>query len=114
MLSHNVTFNSDIMVLWKRASERVSFCFLQGDAMKGNKHAQNKRRKQRRLSAVKQDREFCLVDGNYSYYAVAYCYRMRGFLTQGLVDTHRCKERKCYRYVEMAQIDNIEELCREI
>ena len=39
-----------------------------------------------------------LLDGNWSFYPVAYCTHHGGYLTQGLVDTHRCDKRQCSRY----------------
>lgn len=67
----------------------------------GNKRAQRKRRKQNLKGLARSPDAVELIDGNYSYYAVAYCERKQAYLTKGLVDTHKCKERKCGRYFEV-------------
>ena len=43
----------------------------------------------------KQSQKYELIDGNLSFYPVAECKCHGGFLTQGLMDTHRCVQRKC-------------------
>jgi len=63
---------------------------------KGNRKAQQKRRKERLKNLPpKQDEKCELIDGNYSYYPVAFCKCHNAFLTQGLIDTHRCDKRHC-------------------
>lgn len=63
---------------------------------KGNRKRQKKKRRERLKNLPpKQDVKFQLIDGNWSYYPVAECKCHSGFLTQGLMDTHRCMERKC-------------------
>lgn len=36
-----------------------------------------------------------LYDGNWSYYPNAYCRTHGAYLTQGLIDTHKCQQREC-------------------
>ena len=63
---------------------------------KGNRHGQNLRRKERMYSRPqRQDEAYRLIDGNMSHYPVAACVRYRGFLSEGLMETHRCRERAC-------------------
>lgn len=65
---------------------------------KGNKKAQNKRRRERRKNLPpKQSEKFELIDGNFSHYPAAYCWYHGSYLTQGLMDAHRCTKRKCRR-----------------
>lgn len=40
------------------------------------------------------------IDGNWTYYPVAYCKYHQGVLTAGLMHTHRCRERQCWRLDE--------------
>jgi len=40
------------------------------------------------------------IDGNLTYYPLAWCSHYRGVLTKGLMHTHRCKERHCKRLQE--------------
>lgn len=65
---------------------------------KGNIKAQRKRRrkalKQRKKIKPLAD-EVQLIDGNYTLYPVAYCKAHSGYLTQGLMDIHRCEKRIC-------------------
>lgn len=66
---------------------------------KGNKKAQNKRKRERRKHLPpKQQEKVVLIDGNLSYYPIAYCAIHGAYLTEGLVDTHRCVKRKCNGY----------------
>jgi hypothetical protein len=63
---------------------------------KGNIKAQRKRRRERRKNLPPKQKEACeLIDGNWSHYPVAECLYHKGFLTNGLVDTHRCEKRHC-------------------
>lgn len=70
---------------------------------RGNKHAQNRRRKSRPTPPRQKD-FYELIDGNLTHYPVAFCnYRKHpGWLTYGLLEVHRCRERKCER-LEMMQ-----------
>jgi hypothetical protein len=63
---------------------------------KGNRKAQRKRRKQRlKHRSGASEYEYRLIDGNYSCFPAAFCMAHDGFLTEGLMDTHRCRQRKC-------------------
>lgn len=63
---------------------------------KGNRKAQLKRKHERKKNLPpKQPSKVQLIDGNFSYYPIAYCKIHGAFLTQGLADTHRCIKRKC-------------------
>ena len=74
---------------------------------KGNIKEQRKRRKERLKDSVRMEDTFELIDGNWSFYPVAYCTSHGGYLTQGLVDTHRCIERSCVGFRK--GIDNEED-----
>ena len=66
---------------------------------KGNVQAQRKRKKERKKHLpMKQPEKVMLIDGNLSYYPVAFCTAHGGYLTQGLADTHRCIKRQCSGY----------------
>lgn len=66
---------------------------------KGNRKAQQKRHRERKKNLPqKQPKMVQLIDGNFSYYPVAYCCIHGGYLTQELADTHRCTKRHCRRY----------------
>lgn len=63
---------------------------------KGNYKAQRKRRRKRlKNSVVKKEKNYELIDGNISFRAVAECKHYNGYLTEGLIETHRCRERNC-------------------
>ena len=63
---------------------------------KGNRKAQLKRRRKRIKHLPKKQSEMVLlIDGNYSYYPIAYCRSKHAFLTEGLANTHSCEKRKC-------------------
>lgn len=49
--------------------------------------------------------EYRLIDNNWTRHPVAYCWRYKGFLTKGLMKTHKCKERKCRRLQEDIELD---------
>lgn len=44
--------------------------------------------------------QYKCIDGNWSYYPVAYCKYHKGVLTERLLNTHRCRERQCGRLDE--------------
>lgn len=72
---------------------------MKGNRGRGNIKAQRKRKRERRKHLPKKQAEkVLLIDGNLSYYPIAYCSRYGAFLTEGLADTHRCLQRKCKRY----------------
>lgn len=68
----------------------------------GNRKRQQQRRRERskRLPPNQEDK-FLLIDGNFSYYPVAECGYHGGYLTLGLAEIHRCRERHCPRYKVM-------------
>lgn len=69
---------------------------------KGNRKAQQKRRKERlKNRPPKQKEKVLLIDGNFSFYPDGFCKYYGAFLTQGLIDTHRCLHRKCPRFKEV-------------
>lgn len=62
----------------------------------GNVKAQKERRRARLKNRPhKQAEKVQLYDGNMSYYPAAYCKIHGAYLTQGLIDTHRCAHRQC-------------------
>ena len=63
--------------------------------MNGNVKAQRKRRKEMKKNVPRAPDEYLLIDGNWSHYPYGYCRRKGAYLTQGLVNTHRCDKRKC-------------------
>lgn len=67
----------------------------------GNVKAQRKRRKKNLQGLARTPTAYKCIDGNYSYYTVAYCNRKCAYLTNGLIHTHRCIERKCEQYAEV-------------
>lgn len=67
---------------------------------KGNRKAQRKRRKERLKNKPPKSRyKVQLIDGNFTYYPVAYCKYHQAFMTEGLMTTHRCVKRKCKRLI---------------
>lgn len=66
--------------------------------MKGNKKEQRKRRKKMYREMARSPDEFLLIDGNWSHFPYAYCKRKDAYLTLGLADTHRCKQRQCEQF----------------
>jgi hypothetical protein len=44
--------------------------------------------------------EYRLIDNNWTRHPVAYCKRYQGYLTEGLIKTHKCRERNCKRLQE--------------
>lgn len=71
---------------------------------KGNRKAQQKRRRDRlKHRPPKLKEKVQLVDGNWSFYAVAFCACHNGYLTQGLIDTHRCDKRNCQGFKKVVE-----------
>lgn len=63
---------------------------------KGNRKAQVQRHRERRKHRPpKVENMVILIDGNPSYYPVAFCKTHGAYLTEGLVNTHRCEQRHC-------------------
>lgn len=40
------------------------------------------------------------IDGNKSYYPIAWCKSKKGWLTIGLETIHKCRKRQCVHYEE--------------
>ena len=82
---------------------------------RGNRVKQKQKRKARlsKLDKAQFDHAVSrqLIDGNFSVYAMAYCPYYKGYLTQGLIDTHRCIKRGCkiFEPLEFAEIAATEE-----
>ena len=73
------------------------------------KLAQQKRREERlkhRPPPYKEKVE--LIDGNFSRYPEGYCDYYGGYMTRGLMDTHRCDRRDCKRLIPRERVDEIE------
>lgn len=69
---------------------------LKNKKSRGNRKRQLKRRRERLKKLPPRKEElFELIDGNFSHYAVAECKVHGGWLTEGLIRTHRCDKRKC-------------------
>lgn len=65
---------------------------------KGNLKAQKQRRKARKKKLDKPPKQpvpYQLIDGNMSYYPIAFCSVHTGYLTAGLINTHKCNRRRC-------------------
>lgn len=45
------------------------------------------------------------IDGNWTYYPAAYCKYHQGVLTEGLLQTHRCRQRQCKRLDEGTEFE---------
>lgn len=66
---------------------------------KGNKKRQRQRRRERMKNLpLRFSQKVQLIDGNFSYYPRAFCEYYDAFLTDGLINTHRCDKRHCKRY----------------
>lgn len=73
---------------------------------KGNLKRQRKRRRQRRKYRKEYfNDEFELIDGNFTHYPVAFCEHYERFLSAGLIQTHRCRNRKCKKLLSLEQIE---------
>lgn len=65
---------------------------------KGNRRAQQRRRRKREKEGVvlpALDEPVMLIDGNESYSPVGYCHSHKGYLTAGLMQTHKCLQKEC-------------------
>lgn len=84
---------------------------LKNNNGKGNRKAQRQRRKERlKNRPPKQEFKVELIDGNYSFYPEGFCKYHGAFLTQGLLDTHRCLQRKCPRFRKVEQDEESQDL----
>lgn len=63
---------------------------------KGNRKAQRKRHRRNNKFVPKQEFEYLLIDGNYSYQPYKYCKYYRAYLTKNLYLRHDCKNRHCH------------------
>lgn len=73
---------------------------------RGNIKAQQQRRKQRlKYRPSKRDHEYELIDGNLTYYPTGYCEWHQAYLSVGLMETHRCNKRSCFRFKGMENED---------
>ena len=62
---------------------------------KGNTKAQRKRRKINNRGIPKQDKDYRLVDGNYSNQPYAYCCYHKGYMTKNQTTLHKCNKKNC-------------------
>ena len=63
---------------------------------RGNRKEQTKRRRQRKKDLpMKQGQKYQLIDGNFTYYPAAYCKYYKGWLSVGLIQTHKCQKKGC-------------------
>lgn len=53
----------------------------------------------------KKEWQYRCVDGNWTWCPIAYCRRKKGVLTEGLMRTHKCRERKCGRLDETVEFE---------
>lgn len=44
---------------------------------------------------MKQGQKYQLIDGNFTYYPAAYCKYYKGWLSVGLIQTHKCQKKGC-------------------
>lgn len=64
----------------------------------GNRAKQHKRRRKRAKNLPEyREKSFELIDGNFSHYPRSYCAYHGAYLTDGLIETHRCIQRHCAR-----------------
>lgn len=63
---------------------------IKGETMKKNKEP---------------DWEYRLIDNNWTRRPKAYCKRYHGYLTDGLMKTHKCRERNCRRLQEDIELE---------
>ena len=76
---------------------------------RGNLKEQRRRRKERlKQHGPRQEYEYELIDGNYSHYPVGYCKRHLGWLTLGLMNTHKCVVRGCVQ-LSPFEMDKVEQ-----
>lgn len=64
-----------------------------------------KRKRRRKTKGVKrQQLQYQLIDGNMSYYPVAFCSRYDGWLTNAMIEVHGCRDKNgkcCCRFEEV-------------
>lgn len=62
---------------------------------KGDRKAQQQRRRKYNKNIPSLPKKYMLIDGNYSNKPVAYCCRYHGYLTNNQMHLHKCVNRKC-------------------
>ncbi|MBQ8218438.1 MAG: hypothetical protein IJZ79_01475 [Bacilli bacterium] len=62
---------------------------------RGNRHAQQKRRRKYNKNIPELEEEYMLIDGNYSRRPAAYCCFHRGYLTGNQIHLHKCNFKNC-------------------
>lgn len=62
---------------------------------KGDRHAQQRRRRKNNKDTPVLEHEYFLIDGNYSRQPAAYCCYHKGFLTNNQIQLHKCTKRHC-------------------
>lgn len=62
---------------------------------KGNRRAQQKRRRNNNKGVTVLDKEYKLIDGNYSNRPYAYCKHYKAYLTKNMVYLHSCEKKNC-------------------
>ena len=74
---------------------------MKNNKSKGNRRKQQRRRRER-LRTGNVQRQYDLyetIDGNFTYYPVAFCDHYGAFITLGIENVHRCSKRKCNKYI---------------
>lgn len=61
--------------------------------------------KQLKKNNKEPDWEYRLIDNNWTRYPTAYCRYRKSYLTEGLMKTHRCRERQCKRLQEDIELE---------
>lgn len=62
---------------------------------KGDRKAQQYRRRKYNRDVPRQPEEYRLIDNNYSTQPYAYCCHYKGYMTKNQTKRHGCKARKC-------------------
>jgi hypothetical protein len=62
-----------------------------------NLKTKKKKRKDHHTGEKRTKFQYQCIDGNWTYYPLAYCEYYDGVLTRGLMHTHRCRNRNCRR-----------------
>lgn len=73
---------------------------------KGNRKAQQKRRREREKNRpAYQPIKVELIDGNFSHFPRAFCKSHNAFLTDGLINTHKCLQKACKGFLMLQEGD---------
>lgn len=73
---------------------------------RGRGDLKNQRRRRRQRMKNLPDKWFRaveLIDGNLSHYPIGYCNYHGAYVTEGIAQTHRCKEKECVRFEEVIE-----------